>query len=56
MNLQAIAKKLFIEPQIILRYFGYALGTKTKIETDPKSGEIITIELNGEFYIDDTLK
>jgi translation initiation factor 5 len=56
LNLQDVAKALFIEPSVILRYFGYALGTKTKIETDPKSAEIISIEINGEFHIDDTLK
>ncbi len=56
LNLQDVAKALFTEPHIILRYFGYAFGTKIKIETDPKSGEIITIEINGEFHIEDTLK
>ena len=56
LNLQEIARALFTDPLIILKYFGYSMGTKVNLELDEKSQEISTIEINGVFDVDDVRK
>lgn len=54
LNLEEVAKKLYIEVHIIAKYFSQELGTNVNIETDKKSNEIITIEIKGVYSEEDT--
>lgn len=54
LNLEEVAKKLYMEVHIIAKYFSQELGTNVNIETDKKSNEIITIEIKGVYSEEDT--
>lgn len=54
LNLEEIAKALYIEVQTIAKYFSQILGTNVTVEIDKKSNEIVSIEVKGVYPEEDT--